>query len=149
MTFLPTQAAIAEREATVDFKVVFTQGQALQVNPWHGYAGTPELGERIEDEETLAELQDQLAAALGEVWDEDNDTLGNELVFRVGVTEKGAIADYYPQNNAAFTLVAETPLPELLKPTAGRKPGSVIPADPLGQFQVVFKPDGVVEVSPF
>ncbi|NEO87040.1 MAG: DUF4335 domain-containing protein, partial [Spirulina sp. SIO3F2] len=34
MTFLPTQAAIAEREATVDFKVVFTQGQALQVNPW-------------------------------------------------------------------------------------------------------------------
>lgn len=149
LTFLPTQAAIAAREATVDFKVVFTRGQALQVNPWHGYAGRPELGERIDARDAIADLQEELADALDDGWDEDKDTRGNDLVFRVAVTEDGAIADYYPQNNAAFSLVAETPLPELLDPAAGRETGSVIPSEPLGQFQVVFKPDGVVEVSPF
>ncbi|MGB0562986.1 MAG: DUF4335 domain-containing protein [Spirulinaceae cyanobacterium] len=149
LQFLPTQAAIAQREATVDFKVVFTQDQVLQVNPWHGYAGTPTLGEQIEDAETLGKLQDELAQTLGEDWDEDVDTLGNDLVFRVGVTEAGEVADYQAQNNAAFTLSGLTPLPDRLEPNAGRSTGSVIPGEPLGQFQVVFKPDGVVEVSPF
>ncbi|MEM8637342.1 MAG: DUF4335 domain-containing protein [Cyanobacteria bacterium P01_G01_bin.54] len=149
LEFLPTQAAIAQREATVDFNVVFTQNQVLQVNPWHGYAGQPTLGERIEDAETLGQLQDELGETLGEDWNEEIDTLGNELVFRVGVTAAGAIADYQAQNNAAFTLSGLTPLPDRLDPNAGRQPGSVIPDEPLGQFQVVFKPDGIVEVSPF
>lgn len=149
LKFLPTQAAIANREATVDFKVVFTEDQVLQINPWDGLQGSPTLGDQIRDRGTLRKLQDELRETLVKKWDEDVDTRGNDLIFRVSVAEDGAIADYQAQNNAAYTLEAETPLPKLLKPEAGRQIGSVVPDEPLGQFQVVFKAGGVVEVGPF
>ncbi|MDB9495801.1 DUF4335 domain-containing protein [Spirulina major CS-329] len=152
LEFAPTQAAIEAREAIADYKVVFTRNGVLQINPWAGYQGRPGYGETIDDPDTLAQIQDDLIDTLRDVWDEDGETLGNDLIFRVGVTESGAIADYQPQNNAAFQLEGNTPLPDLLTPEAAgidRERGSVIPSEPMGQFQVIFKEGGRVEVSPF
>jgi hypothetical protein len=152
LEFAPTQAAIEAREAIAEYKVVFTRNGVLQINPWAGYQGQPGYGDVIDDPDTLADLQNELLDTLRDVWDEDGETLGNELIFRVGVTESGAIADYQAQNNAAFQLEGNTPLPDLLTPEAAgidRERGSVIPSEPMGQFQVIFRDGGEVEVNPF
>ena len=63
----------------------------------------------------------------------------------------GEVGDYEAQNPKAFNYEDETPLPELLNPeAAGIIPGgSLVPQKPLGQFKVIFYPDGKVEVSPW
>ncbi|MEA5418744.1 DUF4335 domain-containing protein [Spirulina sp. CCNP1310] len=152
LQFAPTQAAIANREAITDFKVVFTRNGVLQINPWEGYQGRPEFTNVIDDPDSLTELQDQLQNTLEAAWDEESNTFGNDLIFRVAVTETGEIGDYEAQNNAGFQLEADTPLPELLNLEAagiGRSLGTVIPSEPLAQFRVVFKSEGVVEIAPF
>lgn len=152
LQFAPTQAAIANREAITDFKVVFTRNGVLQMNPWQGYQGRPEFTNIIDDPDSLAELQDQLQTTLEAAWDDESNTFGNALIFRVAVTETGEIGDYEAQNNAGFQLEGDTPLPELLNLEAagiGRSLGTVIPSEPLAQFRVTFQSEGVVEITPF
>jgi len=148
LVFQPTQDALPE--AIAEYKVVFTANGILQINPWAGYQGTPTFGPRLEAPDQLAELGEQLQATLASRWEENPDLLSDELTYRVGVTEAGAIADYVAQNAAAFELEAETPLPELLDPAAaGIGEETVVPQQPLGQFRVSFYKDGRVEVTPF
>lgn len=152
LKFAPTQAAIANREAITDFKVVFTDNGVLQINPWQGYQGRPEFTNVIDDPDSVAELQAELQTTLEAGWDEETNTFGNDLIFRVAVTESGEIGDYEAQNNAGFQLEENTPLPELLNLQAagiGRSLGTVVPSEPLAQFRVVFKSGGVVETTPF
>ncbi|TVQ57772.1 MAG: DUF4335 domain-containing protein [Spirulina sp. DLM2.Bin59] len=151
LKFAPTQMAIANREAITDFKVVFTRNGVLQMNPWQGYRGRPEFTNVIDDPDRLAALQDQLQTTLEAAWDEESNTFGNDLIFRVAVTETGEIGDYEAQNNAGFQLERSTPLPELLNLRAagiGRSFGTVIPSEPLAQFRVLFKSGGIVEITP-
>ena len=148
LRFQPTQDA--PPEAVAEFRVVFTRNGVLQINPWAGYQGTPTLGPQIEDAATLTSLGEALGATLRERWQADPDLLGDELVYRVGVTADGAIADYAARNAVAFELEPSTPLPDLYDPAAaGIGEGTVIPQQPLGHFTVTFYKDGRVEVGPF
>ncbi|NEO27860.1 MAG: DUF4335 domain-containing protein, partial [Kamptonema sp. SIO4C4] len=151
LTFAPTNPEIAQQEPITQYKIVFTDNGILQINPWAGYQGTADYGPEIEDPATLSDLNEELASTLRTAWDGEAAQQG-ELVFRVAVTEDGDIADYEAQNQAAFELSEETPLPELVDPSAagmGREEGTVVPQEPLGQFRVVFRDSGAVEVSPF
>jgi len=95
-------------------------------------------------------LGEQLQATLASRWSANPDLPSDELIYRVGVTEDGAIADYVAQNAAAFELETETPLPNLLDPAAaGIGEETLVPQKPLGQFRVTFYKDGRIEVMPF
>ncbi|MCW6038949.1 DUF4335 domain-containing protein [Spirulina subsalsa FACHB-351] len=136
-------------EAIAPFRVVFTNRSVLQVTPWDGEARNATLGPEIEDRPTLRRLRDELRETLSAAWAE-GDTEGRSLIFRVAVTEEGAIADYEAQNQPAFDLEQITPLPELVNPAAagmGKEQGTWVPQEPLGQFRVVFRDGGVLEVS--
>ncbi|MDB9315839.1 DUF4335 domain-containing protein [Spirulina sp. CS-785/01] len=151
LTFAPTNSEIAQPEPITQYKVVFTDNGILQINPWAGYQGTADFGPEIEDPDTLQDLIPEVADTLREDWEGEAAEQG-ELIFRVGVTEDGEIADYEAQNQAAFGRVEDTPLPELVNPSAagmGKEEGTVVPQEPLGQFRVVFQENGAVEVSPF
>lgn len=67
------------------------------------------------------------------------------------MTNDGAIAIVVADNNAAKTALDQTPLPALVEPAAaGIVPGeTILPTEPLTQVNVVFQPNGVIEVSPW
>jgi hypothetical protein len=147
LRFTPTD--LGEREEIADFRVVFTDRSVLQTSPWYGYRGKPTLGPEINDREVLRRLNRELYDRLREEWG-GVPSYKNNLVFRVGVTEEGTIADYEPDNQPAYDFAEETPLPELVEPEAAgiEKGENLVPQKPLAQFRVVFKPSGVLEVSP-
>lgn len=146
LRYTPTR--LGEREEIADFRVVFTNRSVLQVSPWIGYQGEPTLGTQIEDSEVLGRLKDELYQKLRDSWS-GTPSYPRELVFRVGITEDGAIADYEANNQPAYDYASETPLPQLVRPeAAGIEEGkNLVPEKPLAQFKVVFKPSGVLEVS--
>lgn len=146
LAYTPTSASQPEQIA--DFRVVFTDNAVLQVSPWFGYQGTPTLGPEIEESSTLRRLNTELYNTLIEEWTE-TPTYQRALRFRVGVLEDGTIADYQAQNQAAADFYDETPLPDLAEPeAAGIGDGSLVPKEPLAQFDVVFRPNRILEVSP-
>lgn len=138
-----------EKAEIADFRVVFKNNEVLQVSPWDGYQGTATLGEEITDRATLSALTRPLRNRILEA-QSDKPSYNEPLVFRVAVTEDGAIADYEAKNQAALDFVDSTPLPDLVKPeAAGIEPGkNLIPQEPLAQFQVIFRPSGTLEVGP-
>jgi len=68
------------------------------------------------------------------------------LEYRVGVAENGDILGFKFANDAALTYVKETPLLDLRYNSAGATPTS--PA-PVAQLLVIFRPDGILEISPW
>ncbi|HEY9301504.1 MAG TPA: WD40 repeat domain-containing protein, partial [Phormidium sp.] len=68
-------------------------------------------------------------------------TFNTSLVYRVTVNEEGVITDYQPLNQAASDFLQEVPLSSFRKVAPQPKHFS--------QFKVVFKPSGVIEVSPW
>ncbi|MBE9125616.1 MULTISPECIES: DUF4335 domain-containing protein [unclassified Coleofasciculus] len=151
LLYIPAEGGTASREPLAQFRVVFTRGGVLQISPWQGYTAQPGLGPEITDSATIRELNAQIYDELSDRW-EGTPLSPRPLVYRVGVTEDGVIADYAPQNQPAWDYVEETPLEKLLKPEAagiGSEESGFVPTKPLAHFQVVFKPDGVLEVSPF
>ncbi|MFP4007981.1 MAG: DUF4335 domain-containing protein [Spirulinaceae cyanobacterium] len=143
-----TPTSVSQPEQIADFRVVFTDNAVLEVSPWFGYQGTPTLGPEIEESSTLRRLNTELYNTLIEEWTE-TPTHQRALRFRVGVLEDGTIADYQAQNQAAADFFDQTPLPDLTDPeAAGIGDGSLVPKEPLAQFDVVFRPNKVLEVSP-
>jgi len=67
------------------------------------------------------------------------------LEYRVGVAENGDILGFKFANDAALTYVKETPLLDLRYNPAGATPS---PA-PVAQLLVIFRPDGILEISPW
>jgi Domain of unknown function (DUF4335) len=67
------------------------------------------------------------------------------LEYRVGVAENGDILGFKFANDAALTYVKETPLLDLRYNPTGAAPSPV----PVAQLLVVFRPDGILEVSPW
>ncbi|MEQ9550529.1 MAG: DUF4335 domain-containing protein [Coleofasciculus sp. G3-WIS-01] len=150
LSYIPTEGGTASRETFALFRVVFTPGGVLQISPWQGYQEEPGLGPEITDRRLLRQLNNQLYSTLDERW-EGTPLSRRPLNYRVAVTEDGTIADYEPTNQPAWDYVAETPLAELADPEAagiGSEETGFVPDQPLAQFQVVFKPNGVLEVSP-
>lgn len=152
LTYSSVDEAIANKEPVAQFKVVFDK-KVLEVSPWKGFQGD---GEVSFDSSTLrgdalrqlvVDTRRKIATALG-----NNAVATNEpLRYTIAVTDAGAIAFYIPESAAANQSVNATPLPELIEPeAAGIVPGqSVIPQEPLTQINLVFRPNGVVEVSPW
>jgi hypothetical protein len=148
LKFTPVGGNIANQEQLAQFRVVFNNN-VLQINPWHGFNSPPTLGPVVTEPEQLASLKESLYQTLDQAWDKDYIQFNRPLIYRVGITEQGQIADYEPSNQAAFDYEQDIPLPELVRPeTAGILPGkSRVPQNPLGQFRVIFGSDGTIEIS--
>ncbi|XQQ07206.1 MAG: DUF4335 domain-containing protein [Leptolyngbya sp. IPPAS B-1204] len=113
----------------------------------------------ITDPAELDRLTVQLYDRLDLDW-KKNPTFDGELVYRVGVNQSGEIVGYKFANDAALTYLSDVPLADVqFGSTAPPSDGSstdaspdaaeTAPKQPIAQFRVVFKSDGVLEVSPW
>jgi hypothetical protein len=134
-----------KQEPMGHFKVVFTNRGILEVSPWRGYTGTPELEAEITDEERLKDLSQKLYDQIQQ--NREVRRFPERLLYRVAINKDGAIADYEALNQPAFDYIQETPLKSLLK--SSNTPASTDTQKPLAYFKVVFTPTGVLEVSPW
>jgi hypothetical protein len=151
LLYIPATGSIATSEPIAQFRVVFDNKGILQISPWRGYTAKPSLGPEITDAAVIRDLNDKLREQIRQAWSE-TPTFPRSLVYRVAVTEEAVIADYEPTNQPASDYEQKTPLEKLLKPEAaglGNEGAGLLPQKPLAQFQVVFKPNGDLEVSPF
>lgn len=151
LRYNPATENLAANEPLAQFRVVFNKRGILQISPWRGFTGKPTLGPQITDSAVVSKLKDQLYNQIRENW-KTAPSFPRELVYRVGVTEEGVVADYEEKNQPAADYLDQTPLNSLIKPDAagiGSKDTGALPQKPLAQFRVVFKPSGVLEVSPY
>lgn len=99
----------------------------------------PEITEPTELERLQVDLYDRLDRGWTTV-----PTFKEELVYRVGVAPSGEVLGFKFANDPALNFVNETPLLDLRY-----NPSEANSQEPIAQFKVVFKPDGVLEVSPW
>jgi hypothetical protein len=112
----------------------------------------PEITDPSELDQLTVQLYDKLDLA----WRQEP-TFDGELNYRVGVNRNGDIVGYKYANDAALTYLTDTPLADVqfAPPTSETgdstsESGSVAaPTESIAQFRVVFKSDGVLEVSPW
>lgn len=149
LRYLPTRGGEINKEAIAVFKVVFNNS-ILEINPLQGTPEQSSFGTEIKNKNQLKQLTIKLRNTLIANFKE-NQKFSATLEFRVGMTENGEIGDYEAINQKAINYEDETPLGDLLNLEAvGVIPGgSLVPQKPLGQFKVVFHPDGKLEVSPW
>ncbi len=149
LLYTPAQGGVANSEAMAQFRVRFTKTGVVEISQWRGRKGEPGLGPEITDSAKVSALNEQLRKQLLDNWKEET-AYPRELVYRIGVTEEGVIADYEPINAPAWDYLQKTPLESLTKPEAagiGSKEAGVVPQKPLAQFRVEFKPDRNLEIS--
>lgn len=144
--FKPVAGSPPRNEAIAQYRVVFTPSGELQVSPWQQQdAATATSGvAEITNAEQLEQLQTKLYDQVDQNWTE-KPTFEQDLVFRVRIKQDGTIADYTPDTPTATDFAKETPLPNLGKPA----PEDATPTEPVALFKVVFKPNGVLQVSPW
>lgn len=99
----------------------------------------------ITDPQELDRLQQKLSEQIDQKW-QDRSKVSQDLVYRVGVGKDGAIVGYKPESPGALENVKLTPLLELLYIPAA---GSTVAQEAIGQFKVVFMPEGKIEVTPW
>lgn len=92
------------------------------------------------------QLNQQLYEQVDQAW-QTTPTFNQDLVYRVGVSPTGQILGYESANQGAADFVQEVPLPKLLNPPTPGESGSSPSPQALAQFRVIFKPNGVLEVS--
>lgn len=150
LTFTPVDQAIASNDPVGEFRVVF-DGNVLQVSPWDGFDGEVSFDTSAVRGDALRELVLNTRRSIAEALDGEEVDTNKPLRYNVGVTDDGAIAFYISDSSLAESSASKTPLPELIQPeAAGIVPGeSIVPQKPLTQVTVVFKPNGIVEVSPW
>lgn len=137
------------KEPIAQFRVVFTNKSQLQVSPWIGYSRTPDvIGDKITDPTSIRELNQTLYQTIRQNWS-IKPSFPRELRYRVAINKNGVIADYEPLNQVAFDYYTETPLPEIFKTLYGSNLAAPKNREPLAHFRVLFKPNGVLEVSPW
>jgi hypothetical protein len=103
----------------------------------------PEISDPARLDEMTFQLRDQLDGA----WTNRNTAaFDEELIYRVGVAENGDILGVKQVNEAAITYFDQTPLADLRYNPVD---ANAADQEPIGQFRVVFRPDGVIEVSPW
>lgn len=149
LLYKPTTGSIASSEPLAQYRVVFNNRGALQISPWRGFTDKPSLGPEISDADKIGKLNNQLYDQLRKEWT-TTPTYQKDLIYRVAVTEDGVITDYEPTNQPASDYVQETPLKRLIKPEAAGQDAKAgaLPQKPLAQYRVVFRQNGVLEVSP-
>ncbi|MCF4966165.1 DUF4335 domain-containing protein [Nostoc sp. CMAA1605] len=136
-------------EPIAQFKVVFTSKGILEVSPWRGYARTPEvIGAKITDSNTIKTLNKTLYDTVRQKWS-GTPTFNKDLKYRVAISKDGVIADYEPLNQVAFDYFRETPLPQIMQAVYGSNSTAPDNKQALAHFQVIFKPSGQLEVTPW
>jgi hypothetical protein len=150
LLYNPANRSPIANEPIAQFRVVFNPQGELQVSPWRGYTKTPDvIGSKISDPNAVKDLTQKLSDSLRQNW---NGTISSkkELKYRVAVNKDGAIADYEPLNQAAYDSFRETPLPNMFTAVhGGSNVATASTKEPLAHFQVLFTPDGKLEVAPW
>jgi hypothetical protein len=132
------------------FKVVLQPNGVPEVSPWRGLTGQPSPPPELDDPQLVETLFYQLRDRLTEEW-KTEPTFRRDLVYKVLVTEDGAIADYEPQNQPARDYLYETPLRQLHQPSKALTQDSEgnLTYVPVVTYRVVFTPRQVLEMSPW
>jgi hypothetical protein len=99
----------------------------------------------IEDPDLLAALRYKLYHEIDDAWT-TTPTFDEDLVYRVSVGEDGAILGYRPESDRAREFDGETPLSSLLYLPVD---GGTAAVESLAEYKVVFRPNGVLQVSPW
>ncbi|MFN6529309.1 DUF4335 domain-containing protein [Nostoc sp. ChiSLP03a] len=149
LLYNPANRAPISNEPIAQFRIVFTTNGVLQVSPWRGYAKTPEVvGAKITDSNITKGLNQKLYNTVRQSWS-GTPTFTRDLKYRVAVNKDGVIADYEPLNQVAFDYFRETPLPKMFNDIYGSNVAPPNDKEPLAHFQVIFKPNGKLEVTPW
>ncbi|MBC6455394.1 MAG: DUF4335 domain-containing protein [Hormoscilla sp. SP5CHS1] len=147
LIYIPTESSknstVPEKsEPIAQFKVVFTPAGIVQVSPWWGFPETPRVTSQITDPSVVDNLNQNLYDLINRNW-KTTPTFDGDLLYRVGVSEDGKIADYEPLNQSAYKYLDRTPLPSL------REKERSLFKQPQAQFQVIFTPTGTIQVTPW
>ncbi len=149
LLYNPAKRGGINNEPIAQFRVVFTQQGVLQVSPWRGYANTPQvIGAKITDANAVKDLNKKLYDTIRQNWG-GNPSFSQNLKYRVAVNKDGTIADYEPLNQVAFDYFRETPLPKIFSTLYGSNVAAPNTKEPLAHYQVVFQPNGKLEVTPW
>jgi Domain of unknown function (DUF4335) len=132
-------------QAVGNFNVVFKPSGSLEIAPEQPPQGEMSLGKQIAEPTVTQPLAQQLKTGLQRsALKQKKTTYSQNLNYRVAVTKTGEIVDYEPTNQLASDYEIETPLPRLTKFNAQ----AAISQDPLAQYNVIFQPNGKIEVTP-
>ncbi|MGC9527845.1 MAG: hypothetical protein ACP5D7_20105 [Limnospira sp.] len=104
----------------------------------------PATPAQITDPTAIADLNARLYEQIDQNW-RQYPTFTENLVYRVSVSETGAIAQYATVNPAAAEYLAETPIPEL----SDTADANIADTQPKAEFLVVMAPGGTLQVSPW
>lgn len=149
LLYNPANRERIPNEAIAQFRVVFTKRGILEISPWRGYTAIPHvLGTKITDAHLVRDLNQKLYSTIRQSWG-GKPSFTRDLKYRVAVNKDGVIADYEPLNQSAFDYFRETPLPKMFQSVYGSNVAAPDNQEPLAHFQVVFKPSGVLEVTPW
>ncbi len=149
LLYNPANRSSIANEPIAQFRVVFKKTGVLEISPWRGYARTPDVvGVKISDPNTIKNLNQKLYETLRQN-SGGTPTFTRDLKYRVAVNKDGVIADYEPLNQVAFDYFRETPLPKMFQSVYGSTVAAPNNKEPLAHFQVVFKPNGALEVNPW
>jgi len=149
LLYNPANRERTPNEPIAQFRVVFTKRGILEISPWRGYTAIPHvLGTKITDAHLVRDLNQKLYSTIRQSWG-GKPTFTRDLKYRVAVNKDGVIADYEPLNQSAFDYFRETPLPKMFQSVYGSNVAAPDNQEPLAHFQVVFKPSGALEVTPW
>lgn len=149
LLYNPAKRGGINNEPIAQFRVVFTQQGVLQVSPWQGYANIPQvIGVKITDTNAVKDLNKKLYDTIRQNWG-GTPTFSQNLKYRVAVNKDGTIADYEPLNQVAFDYFRETPLPKIFNELYGSNVAPPNTKQPLAHYQVLFQPNGNLEVTPW
>jgi hypothetical protein len=149
LLYNPAKRGGINNEPIAQFRVVFTQQGVLQVSPWRGYANTPQvIGAKITDANAVKDLNKKLYDTIRQNWS-GTPSFSQDLKYRVAVNKDGTIADYEPLNQVAFDYFRETPLPKIFNTLYGSNVAPPNTKQALAHYQVVFQPNGKLEVTPW
>ncbi|WP_066381376.1 MULTISPECIES: DUF4335 domain-containing protein [unclassified Anabaena] len=149
LLYNPARRTPIANEPIAQFRVVFTSKGVLEVSPWRGYASTPQvIGAKITEPNAIKALNTKLYDTLRQTAI-STPNYTKDLKYRVAINQEGTIADYEPLNQVAFDYFRETPLPKMFQAVYGSNAAAPNSSEPLAHFQVIFKPNGQLEVSPW
>ncbi|MGB3534862.1 MAG: DUF4335 domain-containing protein [Microcoleaceae cyanobacterium] len=100
----------------------------------------------ITDPDVIKGLNAQLYEKIDQAWI-DTPEIDRALVYRVSANETAEIVGYQAVGNTPAEDVQKIPLPQLLRQPAEDPDPTV--NQPLADFEVIFNPDGILEVSPW
>jgi hypothetical protein len=149
LLYNPATRSAVPNEAIAQYRVVFRKQGVLEVSPWNGYSKKPQIiGEKISEPSQVKDLSQKLYEQVRKDWG-GTPTFKSDLKYRVAVNKDGIISDYEPLNQVAVDHSNETPLPKILKDIYGSNLKPPTTKEPLAHYQLLFKPNGTLEIQPW